>query len=60
MLAFKMGWLKKRSPENYDFGPNLRQEFFKDMVPNLETRTHDLKNNRVKPLSRLIGGDLFC
>ena len=30
MLALKMGWLKVRSPGNYDLGPNLRQEFFTD------------------------------
>jgi len=35
--GLKMGWLKESSPENYDLGPNLRQEFFTDMVPNLET-----------------------
>ena len=25
ILALKMGWLKERSPGNYDLGPNLRQ-----------------------------------
>ena len=44
-LALKMGWLKERSPGNYDLGPNLRQEFFTDTVTNLETMTHDLKND---------------
>ena len=28
MLALKMGWFKDKTPGNYDFGPNLRQEFF--------------------------------
>ena len=45
MLALKMGWLKERGPGNYDLGPNLRQEFFTDTVTNLETMTHDLKND---------------
>ena len=35
-------------------GPNLRQEFFTDTVPNLETMTHDLKNDRGEPLFWLI------
>ena len=47
ILALKMGWLKERSPVNYDLGPNLRQEVFTDTVPKLETMTHDLKNDRV-------------
>ena len=59
MLALKMGWLKERSPGNYDLGPNLRQEFFTDTVPNLETMTHYLKNVRGEPLFWLIGEDLF-
>ena len=59
MLALKMGWLKERSPENYDLGPNLLQEFFTDTVPNLETMTHDLKNDRGEPLFWLIAEDLF-
>ena len=54
-----MGWLKERSPGNYDLGPNLRQEFFTDTVPNLETMTHDLKNNRDEPLFWLLEEDLF-
>ena len=58
MLALKMGWLKERSPENYDLGPNLHQEFFTDTVPNLETMTHDLKNDRGEPVFWLIE-DLF-
>lgn len=45
-----MGWLKERSPGNCDLGPNLRQELFTDTVPNLETMTHDLINNRDEPL----------
>ena len=59
MLVLKMGWLKERSPGNYDLGPNLRQEFFTDTVPNLETMTHDLKNNRDEPLFWLLEDDLF-
>ena len=59
MLALKMGWLKERSPRNYDLGPNLRQEFFTDTVPNLEAMTHDLKNDRDEPLFWLLGEDLF-
>ena len=59
MFALKMGSLKERSPENYDLRPNLRQEFFTDTVPNLETMTHDLKNNRGEPLFCLIREDLF-
>ena len=54
MLYLKMGWLKERSPGNYDLGPNLRQEFFTDTVPNLETTKHDLKNDRAEPLFWLI------
>jgi len=54
MLALKMGWSKERSPEKL-----LRQEFFTDTVPNLETMTHDLKNDRDKPLFWLIVEDLF-
>ena len=59
ILALKMGWLKERSPGNYDLGPNLGQEFFTDTVPNLETMTHDLKNDRGEPLFWLIGEDIF-
>ena len=59
MLALKMGWLKERSLGNYDLGPNLRQEFFTDTVPNLETMTHDLKNDRDEPLFWLLEEDLF-
>ena len=59
MLYLKMGWLKERSPGNYDLGPNLRQEFFTDTVPNLETTKHDLKNDRGEPLFWLIGEELF-
>ena len=59
MLALKMGWLKERSPGNYDLGPNLRQEFFTDTVPNLKTMTHDLKNDRDEPLFWLLEEDLF-
>ena len=59
MLALKMEWLKERSPGNYDLGPNLRQDFFTDTVPNLETMTHDLKNDRDEPLFWLIGENLF-
>ena len=59
MLALKMGWLKKRSQGNYDLGPNLRQEFFTDTVPNLVTMTHDLKNDRGDPLFWLTGENLF-
>jgi len=59
MLALKMGWLKERSPRNFDLGPNLRQEFFTDTVPNLETMTHDLKNDRNEPLFWLLEEDLF-
>ena len=54
-----MGWLKERSPGNYDLGPNLSQEPFTDTVPNLETMTHDLKNDRGEPLFWLIGEDIF-
>ena len=59
MLALKMGWLKERGPGNYDLGPNLRQEFFTDTVPNLETMTHDLKNKRDEPIFWLIDEELF-
>jgi len=59
MLALKMAWLKERNPENYDLGPNLCQEFFTDTVPNLETMTHDLKNDRGEPVFWLIAEDLF-
>ena len=59
MLALKMGWLKERSSGNYDLGPNLRQEFFTDTVPNLETMTHDLKNERDEPMFWLIDEELF-
>jgi len=59
MLALKMGWLKERSSGNYDLGPNLRQEFFTDTVPNLETMTRDLKNDRDEPLFWLVEKDLF-
>ena len=59
MLALKMGWLKERSSGNYELGPNLRQEFFTDTVPNLETMTHDLKNERDEPKFWLIDEDLF-
>ena len=31
MWALKMGWLKERSPGNYDLGPNLHEEFFIDL-----------------------------
>ena len=41
-LALKMGWLKETTPENYVLGPNLRQEFFTDLVPDLKNMTHDL------------------
>ena len=51
--------MKERSPGNYDLGPNLRQEFFTDTVPNLETMTHDLKNDWGDPLFWLKGEDLF-
>jgi len=54
MLALKMGWLKGRSPEKL-----LRQEFFTDTVPNLETMTHDQKNDRDEPLFWLIVKDPF-
>ena len=54
-----MGWLKERSPGNYDLGPNLCQEFFTDTVPNLKTMTHDLKNDRDEPLFWLLEDDLF-
>ena len=50
MLALKMGWLKERSPGNCDLGPSLRKELFTDTVPNLETMTNDLKNDRGEPL----------
>ena len=50
ILALKMGWLKERSPGNYDLGSNLRQEFFTDTVPDLETMTHDVKSERDEPL----------
>ena len=43
-LALKMGWLKETTPENYVLGPNLRQEFFTDLVPDLKNMTHDLGN----------------
>ena len=49
MLVLKMGWLKERSSGNSDLGPNLRQEFFTDTVPNLKTMTHDL-NKRDEPM----------
>ena len=58
MLALKMGWLKERSPGNYDLGPNLRIEYFTDTVPNLQAMTHDLSNDRGEPLFWLIE-DLF-
>ncbi len=48
-LALKMGWLKERSPGNYDLGPNIRQEFFTDTVPDLEKITHDIKNDSDEP-----------
>ena len=41
-LALKMGWLKETTSENYVLGPNLRQEFFSDLVPDLKNMTHDL------------------
>ena len=59
MLALKVGWLKERSPGNYDLRPNLRREFFTDTVPNLKTMTHDLKNDRDEPLFWLLEDDLF-
>ena len=59
MLALKMGWPKERSPGNYDLGPNLCQKFFTNTVPNLETMTHDLKNDWGELLFWLIGEDLF-
>ena len=59
ILALKMGWLNESSPRNYDLGPNLRQEFFTDTVPNLETMAHDLKNDRDEPVFWLIREDLF-
>ena len=37
-----MGWLKETTPENYVLGPNLRQEIFTDLVPDLKNMTHDL------------------
>ena len=43
-LALKMGWLKETSPGNYVLGPNLRQEFFTDLVPDLKNMTHDLED----------------
>ena len=33
------------TPENYVLGPNLRQEFFTDLVPDLKNMTHDLGNS---------------
>ena len=59
MLALKMGWSKERSPGNYDLGPNLCQKFSTNMVPNLETMTHDLKNDWGQLLFWLIGEELF-
>ena len=59
MLALKMGWLKERNPGNYDLGPNIRQEFFTDTVPDLEAMVHDLKNDRGEPLFWLIGEEFF-
>ena len=41
-LALKMGWLKEKRPENYVLGPNLRQEFFTNLVPDLKNMTHNL------------------
>jgi len=58
-LALKMGWLKERSPESYDLGPNLRQEFFTDTVPNLETLRRNMKNDTGEPVFLMIGEDLF-
>ena len=41
-----MGWLKERSLGNYDLGSNLYQEFFTNMVHNLEMMAHNLKSDR--------------
>ena len=41
-LALKMGCLKETTPQNYVLGPNLRQEFFTDLVPDLKNIRHTI------------------
>ena len=43
-LDMKLGWLKEMSTGNYVLGPNLRQEFFTDIVLGLQNInvSHDL------------------
>ena len=50
MSALKMGWLKERNLEIMSRDSNYVKSFLTDTVPNLETMTQDLKNDKGEPL----------
>ncbi|KAL9967937.1 hypothetical protein ACROYT_G026250 [Oculina patagonica] len=41
-FAQQMGWFKVREDGTHDLGPNLRQEFFSDTVPDVTTENEQL------------------
>lgn len=49
-LALKMGWLWKRNDGTIVLGPNLRQEFMNDHIPDLKKTVHDLQDISGSPV----------
>lgn len=58
-LAIKMGWLRKSNDGTFALGPNLRQEFVNDVIPDLKNTVHDLQDDNGNPVFWNVQNDHF-